>query len=223
MIPKAEAKERLPISEEQKTLIIKTWREHRMGLPALIMLFCGLRRGELLALTWDDIDIEGAVISITKSVEFLSNRAVLKKPKTKAGERMVPIPLILLSALQSVPHSNTYICYTETDGSMMTECAYKRAWNSYQHYLNIQAGGKDASRSHSKVVAVPPFTAHQLRHTYATMLYDAGVDVKSAQLFLGHSDLSITLKIYTHLSTIKKNMSIDALNTYIDGTIKDVR
>lgn len=104
----------------------------------------------------------------------------------------------------------------------MTECAYMRAWNSYQHFLNIKAGGRDASRKNPKVVAIPPFTAHQLRHTYATMLYDAGVDVKSAQAFLGHSDLSVTLKVYTHLSNTKKKESIDSLNTFIEKTLKDV-
>ena len=87
---------------------------------------------------------------------------------------------------------------------MMTNTAWTTSWNSYMHYLNIQAGGRDASRSNPKVVAMDRFTAHQLRHTYATMLYDAGVDVKTAQDFLGHADPTVTMNIYTHLSSQKK-------------------
>lgn len=92
---------------------------------------------------------------------------------------------------------------------------FRRAWEGYQHYLNIAAGGKDASRSRSKITAVEPFTAHQLRHTYATMLYDAGVDVLTAQRLLGHADVQTTMKIYTHLSEQKEQNSINSLNSFI--------
>lgn len=61
---------------------------------------------------------------------------------------------------------------------------------------------------------IETFTAHQLRHTYATMLYDAGVDIKSAQKFLGHSNIQVTLKIYTHLSEGKEQAAVDTLNRF---------
>ena len=63
-----------------------------------------------------------------------------------------------------------------------------------------------------------PFTAHQLRHTYATMLYDADVDVKTAQKLLGHKDLSVTMKIYTNLSEKKEAIGIERLNNHLNGT-----
>jgi len=97
----------------------------------------------------------------------------------------------------------------------MSAQAYREAWNSYMHYLNIQAGGRDASRSNPKVIAMDPFTAQQLRHTYATMLYDADVDVKTAQKLLGHKDLTVTMKIYTHLSAKKETIGIDRLNNHL--------
>ena len=89
------------------------------------------------------------------------------------------------------------------------------------HYLNIQAGGRDASRSNPKVIAMDRFTAHQLRHTYATMLYDAGVDVKTAQDFLGHADPTVTMNIYTHLSSQKKEKAVQALQQHFADTIPD--
>ena len=58
----------------------------------------------------------------------------------------------------------------------MTHTAYNVAWNSYLHYLNLKAGGRDASRSRPKVQALKEFSAHQLRHTMASTLYDAEVD-----------------------------------------------
>ncbi len=64
-------------------------------------------------------------------------------------------------------------------------------------------------------VLVDPFTAHQLRHTYCTMLYLAGVDLKTASKLMGHSDVKITLDIYTHLDEKYKRLNIDKFNNYI--------
>lgn len=63
-------------------------------------------------------------------------------------------------------------------------------------------------------------TAHMLRHTYATMLFDAGVDVKSAQRFLGHEDIEVTLSIYTHLTKFKEDQAVYALNEHLDEMIE---
>ena len=62
---------------------------------------------------------------------------------------------------------------------------------------------------------IKPFTPHMLRHTYATMLYDAGVDIKSAQKFLGHANIEMTLSVYTHLTKFKIDSAIESLNTHI--------
>lgn len=105
----------------------------------------------------------------------------------------------------------------------MSYTAFQAAWRSYQHYLNIAAGGEDASRSNPKIQAVEPFTAHQLRHTYATILYDAGVDVLTAQRLLGHADVQTTMRIYTHLSKQKEQQSIAALNAHIGSEIAVIK
>lgn len=97
----------------------------------------------------------------------------------------------------------------------MSETAFKCVWNSYMHYLNIQAGGLDASRSRPKLTVIDNLTPHMFRHTYATILYNAGVDVKSAQLFLGHADIGMTLRIYTHLSKQKQQEAIASFNRHL--------
>lgn len=89
------------------------------------------------------------------------------------------------------------------------------------HYLNIQAGGKDRSRINPKVIAMEPFTAHQMWHSYATMLYDANVDVKTAQKLLWHADFSVTMKIYTHLSAEKESAGVEKLNQHLDKLFGD--
>lgn len=217
-VPHVESIPREPITEEQRDLILRTWKGHRMGVPALIMLYCGLRRGELLALLWSDIDLDNQTLSVTKAADMPTNATTIKKPKTRAGIRTVPIPNAILPALQWAKSEtkSMYVCPNMTTGGIMSAQAYGQAWRSYMHYLNIQAGGKDRSRINPKIVAMEPFTAHQLRHSYATMLYDADVDVKTAQKLLGHADFGVTMKIYTHLSAEKETAGIEKLNEHLD-------
>ena len=218
-VPKRGKAKRLPITEDQKALILRTWSGHRMGVPVLVMLFCGLRRGEIVALMWKDVDFENMTVSVTKAAMFGQNQAVIKSPKTEAGNRIVPFPAELAPILKEAKQRGSlYVC-PDADGSMMTNTAWTTSWNSYMHYLNIQAGGRDSSRSNPKVVAVDRFTSHQLRHTYATMLYDADVDVKTAQELLGHADPTVTMNIYTHLSSTKKEKALDALHQHFSETL----
>ncbi len=71
-----------------------------MGVPALLLLYCGLRRGELIALTWNDVDLKAKSITINKSVIFVDNQAQVKSPKSSSGVRTIPIPDTILEALK---------------------------------------------------------------------------------------------------------------------------
>lgn len=216
IVPTIEAPEKRALTEEEITLITEHWMGHRFGHGAMIMLYAGLRRGELLALEWKDIDFEARVIHVYKAWEVITNVPHIKKPKTRAGTRDVPIPSLLYDALISVRKKTGFVCPDAT-GKIMTETGYSRAWESFMNYLNECAGGKSGSGDRHKIQVIDHFTAHMLRHTYATMLFDAGVDVKSAQRFLGHADVEVTLNIYTHLTKYKEDKAIEALNEHIQS------
>lgn len=215
-VPSKEAEQRQPLTKEQIKLVTDNWRGHKMGVAGMIMLYAGLRKGELLALTWEDIDLDKRIIKVNKSLSCLRNRNTVKSPKTKAGTRDVPIPTILFNVLCEVKKPSGYFI-TRKNGEMMTEMAYKRTWDSYLRFLNECAGGRKGSGHRKPVWVIDRFTAHMMRHTYATMLFDANVDVKSAQKFLGHSDIEVTLNIYTHLSKFKEDQAIEALNRHLDN------
>lgn len=215
-VPIKEPDERQPLTQEQIKLVTENWRGHRMGIAGMIMLYAGLRKGELLALTWEDIDLDNRIITVNKSLSCLCNKSRIKQPKTKSGFRKVPIPNKLFAVLDEVKKASGNVC-TSAEGEQMTEMAYKRAWESYMKYLNTCAGGTMGSGKRKASWEMEKFTAHMMRHTYATMLFDANVDVKSAQRFLGHSDIEVTLNIYTHLSKFKEEQAINALNQHLDS------
>ena len=148
------------------------------GLFALLVLYTGCRKGEALALTWDDVDMEKRVICITKSVYHRSNTPYTKEPKTEAGRRTVPILDRLAAHLRP---GNGLLFPDPKTGGPMTEMHFQRLWKAYA--------------AESGVTATP----HQLRHAYATMLFEADVDEKDAQDLLGHAQISTTRDIYTHI------------------------
>lgn len=194
--------------------------EHRAKLPAMLMTFAGLRRGEVTALLWSDIDFESKTITITKSYDFKKNR--IKPPKSKAGDRTVPMPDVLCDYLKAYRQSTgkgQMLVVLSSQGKQMTESAWKRLLESYLVQLNYNYGvfhhKKHICAPEKLPLVIEPFTWHCLRHTYATILYDAGVDVLTAKDLLGHKDVKTTLGIYTHLSNEKKQNDISKLNTYL--------
>lgn len=206
--------ERRALSKEEQRRINET--PHRAKTAAMIALYAGLRRGELTALLWSDVDLLRSEIHVTKSYDFKAES--LKSTKTEAGVRTVPIPGVLRDYLMTVPRISPYVI-TSARGHMMTDTAWRRLWESYLCDLNVKYGfpGQNVSKFDPKKLpmTIEPFTLHCLRHTYCTLLYESGVDVIVAKDLMGHADIKTTLEIYTHLDKIHKKKSASKLDEYL--------
>lgn len=171
------------ISDEERQLIHTT--PHRFQLGALAMLYAGLRRGEALAIDIDnDIDQSKEIIHVTKEVRFEGNKPIIDSPKTDAGVRDVPLLPELAQALKG-KHG---LLMSSAKGTLCTEQAQGRGWESYNKALSEKAGHEISIR------------CHDLRHTYCTMLRDAGVDMKLAMQWMGHADEKMILRVYDHVT-----------------------
>lgn len=172
---------------------VKRGQSEFFGLFALICLYSGIRRGEALALRYEDIDRENKLIHISKSVAFVGNSPNLKEPKTKAGYR----DAILLDVLaDAIPKGKGYI-FCRDDGGLLTKTQYRKRWAAYCKTIGFD------------------ITAHQLRHGFATILYEAGVPDKDAQELLGHSSIAVTRDIYTHIRSSRRAETAAKLNDFI--------
>lgn len=191
--PKGEAGTHRAITDEERALILST--PHRMQLAALLMLFCGLRRGEALAIT--SSDLSGDMLTVSRAVYFVGNRPMISTPKTAAGIRAVPVPPVLRPFLADL----TGLAAKGSNGSYMTEQAYQRGWESYQLALTKAAGHPVSIR------------AHDLRHTYCTMLRDAGVDIHQAIIWMGHADEKMILRVYDHPGKSREKQAKMLLNS----------
>jgi len=188
---------REPISEEQQQWIRET--PHRAQRAAMLLLYSGLRRGEATALTWADVDLDAATITVNSGYNFHDKKT--KKPKTEAGRRVVNIPNILVEYLKTQQDGCLYVLHT-VKGHCMTEQAWRTLWSSYMADLNVKYGyhGEESKKRPGGLpMLIEPFTPHQLRHTFCTLMYFAGVDVLTARDQMGHKDIKVTLGIYTSL------------------------
>lgn len=216
---------RRALTQEEQRWILDT--PHRAQTAAMIMMYAGLRRGELLALTWADIDLQEKTIAVNKSVEIINGKSYVKSGgKTENAERTIYIPKILADYLRNVPGEHFGFVCASAKGTLMSDIAWRRMWDSYLTDLNLKYGdwknciqtkGTKPSKyaPQEKPFIIPRFTAHWLRHTYITMLYMAGVDILTAKEQAGHADIKTTMEIYTHLDDIYKKKKINKLDNYL--------
>lgn len=220
-LPRGEKGTHRAITQHERDLI--TSLDHRMRTAAMIMLYAGLRRGEVLALDIDrDVDFAEKTLTVCYAVRYPDQQQPqLVDPKTEAGRRTIPLLDVLADELRG-KHG---LAITDTDGKIMTQSAWSRCWESYLCKLSVLENGH-AKRWHGKTKehkaiiegggSIPPWVdinirPHDLRHSYCTMLYDAGVDLKTAQKWMGHADADVTMKIYTHLTAEREKSASEAL------------
>ena len=226
------------ITQAERDLI---WRvQHPMRLMALVMLYTGLRRGEALAVNLDtDWDKERGMLSVNKAIRYEGNWAVVADPKTEAGAREVPVPAILARELKGhtgLLFQGKHKAAGEKDADedvtpYATEQAFSRGWESWLNALSREANGGmqrrwwGKTREHKAAIErkekLPEYREirirpHDLRHSYATMLRDAGVDLRVAMEWLGHADEKMILRIYDHPEE-RIRASVDKVDAWTGG------
>ena len=205
-LPKGTKGTHRAITIEERRLIHAV--QHRLRPAVMVMLYAGLRRGEAIALNIDrDVDFEKKTITVREAVRFgMDGMPIICRPKTDAGVRTIPLMDVLAGELRG---RHGLLC-ASADGKLMTESAWARAWDSYINALGEESNGCKHRWAKGPWVPVS-IRAHDLRHSYCTMLYDAGVDLKTAMLWMGHADQTMTMQIYTHLSDKRREEAEQAL------------
>lgn len=216
-LPAGLPKGRRDIPTDEELEKVKNGIEYEFGLFPFMLLYTGLRRGELLALRWEDIDLDKKLIRVERAVYFAGNTPQIKEPKTEAGKRSV----VLLDALREVlPQPGTgYIFGGEKP---LTKIQVRKRWINWCRDAGLATGtttqkkGKNG-REYESTTWEADITPHQLRHAFATILFDAGIDVKDAQEILGHASIQVTRDIYTHIRQQRREDTADRLNAFLQG------
>ena len=198
-IPSTKKQERQPLSAEQVFQIAQR-------LPKLecsdrrymaLLLFTGMRKGEVLGLQWEDIDSKSMEIHVQRSVTFPggSNNPLISTPKSEKSTRTIPIAKELLALLEPLEPSGFVI----GDGKKpLTKIAERRMLQRVERKIDLYGA-----------------TPHIFRHTYATLLSSSGAAPKTIQAILGHADISTTMNRYVHQDTGLIHQAVETVSQAI--------
>lgn len=174
----------------------------------MLLLYTGMRRSEALALNVSDINFKQRYITVNKTLVLsrasTSDKILQDNTKTDAGTRKIPIASKLYPILKAYCKDRVGILFLSEYGNYIGTSTFRKRWNTMLKKLQEFADFELAN----------DITPHMFRHTYASDLYKAGVDIKSAQYLLGHTDIKTTLNVYTHFGYV--DVKIDKLESYYE-------
>ncbi|MFJ7729978.1 site-specific integrase [Neobacillus sp. NPDC097160] len=177
-----------------------------------LLIYTGARKGELLALTWDDIDFEGGSIRLWKTLFQTDGKYLFQTPKTRDSKRLISLDNKTLALLKKwrishmkegfangIKNDGNNLVFIRGDGAPL-RLAY------LNEKLNILI------KKHN----LHQITIHGLRHTHASLLFEAGASIKEVQERLGHTDIQMTMNIYTHVTNTLKEQTASKFQKYIE-------
>ncbi len=187
--------------EEQKAIedAVRTSDKTKM-LGILLILYTGLRIGELLALEWSDIDLVAGTLTVSKTAYDSKEGRMTASPKTASSHRTIPIPRQLLPLLKEMKKKSKTVYVIESRGKPVGVRSYQR---SFELLL--------------KKLSIPHRGIHSLRHTFATRAIECGMDVKTLSEILGHKNATVTLNRYVHSLMEHKKEQMNRLGKLFSG------
>ncbi len=211
--PRLVKPEKRSLTMEQAHRLLESVRGHRLEMLLTLALTTGLRRGEMLALRWTDVDLERQTVKVQRTVDYIPRHGYVEnEQKTAAGRRVVLLPSFVVDMLKQ--HRIQQVEARLKAGS---------AWEDRDLVFTGLSGGYFNPRYLEKLMqrviaeaGLPHMTLHTLRHSAATLLLSMGVPLKVIQEILGHSSFAITADIYTD---VLPSMQREAMDKW-DGVFK---
>ena len=191
---------------------------HSMFAVVALALATGMRRGELLGLQWGDIDFEAARLRVERSLEETKNGLRLKRPKTKHGVRTISLPASALETLRA---------HRKRQRENRLTLGLGREASDTPVFGTVEGGllsPDNLSRDWYRLVKsheLPKVMFHALRHSHASALIAAGVDVVTVSRRLGHGSPTVTLTVYAHLFDKTDFTAASAIEATFRGWAKD--
>ena len=203
-LPKVEHKEMKTLTADQLSAFFQEAKDSGVYELYYLDLATGLRRGELLGLKWTDVDLDRGVLKIQRAISRQNGKVVEAPLKTKNAYRTLPLSADAISVLkmQKCKVGNSEWVFPSPTGGPMSP-------DSVLHMLQRVL----------KRAGLPRIRFHDLRHTFATMALQNGVDVKTVSSMLGHYSAGFTLDTYAHVTTSAKREAAKTMGSILSGAV----
>jgi integrase len=197
------------LTEDQVHILLQKLRGRPMYMLAAVGLSTGLRRGEILALRWKDIDFEVPSLQVERSLEQTKGGLRFKEPKTKHGRRQLALPASIANELRAMRRKQQEQRLALGLGKEDPEAlVFRRLSGEPMRPDNVSGEWRRLVR----ILKFPKVTLHAWRHTHASQLIRLGFDVLTISRRLGHGSPSITLNVYGHLFAGSDDRAAERIN-----------
>jgi integrase len=218
-LPKVERKEMTTLTVEQSARLLDAIAHSRVYWPTLIALATGMRRGEILALRWRNVDLEHGLLRVMESLEQTKAALRFKAPKTEKA-RAITLPAFAVDELRRLKRQQAEELLKLGVRQTADTLVCGRADGEPRAPLSLTY---EFARLIGRTKDLPRVRFHDLRHSHATQLLASGVHPKIAQERLGHSSVSTTLDLYSHLSDTLQSDAAAKLDAVFRSAKKEVR
>lgn len=216
-IIKPPALERLEITiltADEIGTVLEKIEGHSLFSIVALAIGTGARRGEIAALRWSDFDLDAPTMRIERSLEETKDGLRIKAPKTAAGRRTVSLPAFVVKAIRNHRRQQLELRVALGAGTPPTDApVFGDVEGNWPKPYSISDRWRDAIKSRS----IPKVTFHALRHTHASMLIAAGLDVVAVSRHLGHASPALTLNVYGHLFKNHDDGAAAAIDDVLSG------
>ena len=195
------------LSHEEIDRLLQAIHAPRVKIAVRLMLGTGVRVGELLALSWENIDFAGKALYVTQAVTNSAEHGILlEQPKTASSVRRIPLSASLLQELQSwkAQQAEERLLAGERWNNLGAVCTMDDGRRMRRELISVNL---KAASSEAGVTCTP----HTLRHTFCSLLIERGIELKTVQELMGHSTARMVMEIYAHSNDDAKRRAIDAL------------
>lgn len=182
-------------TEKQSIAAQEYAKSHEGGVFVYLVLNTGMRRSEALGLMWADIDFKEKTVAVNRAVTPNTTDPKDGELKSKTSHRTIPVSDAFIGYMRSIKSGDGYVL-----GNGPLFCTIDAFDWGYKKFMNQM----------SRDLNIPYLSPHELRHSYGSVLYERGVDIYTISKILGHSDISITAKIYVHSSpdSLRKSLKL---------------
>ncbi|CCF85810.1 tyrosine-type recombinase/integrase [Nitrolancea hollandica] len=201
------------LSTDEARVFLGSVRGHRLEALYTVALALGLRQGEALGLAWEDVDLEAGLLTIRYALQRVDGKLTRVAPKTEKSRRVIAMPAVALAALRQ--HRTRQLEERLVAGSRWQEAGFV-----FTTSIGTPLDARNLTRHFHQLreaAGLPWLRFHDLRHAYGSLLAAQGVHPRVAMELMGHSQLAVTMQVYTHVAPELAREAADKIDAVLGG------
>jgi len=211
--PRGQQREMRVLTAAQGQMFLAEVRDNRLGALYTVVLAMGLRQGEALAVRWADVDLDDGTLAVRRALQRIDGTLTFVEPKSRQSSRTLRLPLFAIASLRT--HR-----IRQREERLVAGSLWEEGDLLFSTALGRPLDARNVVRQfkrHLQRAGLPDIRFHDLRHSCATLLLAQGVPARAVMDTLGHSQISLTLGTYSHVTAELQGQVADTMDRALGG------